>query len=181
MRQFILNQMRILLLSEITCQSIAECCQTNQDLQLLRSRLLSNLYEPSIDFHEVRDSVSAYRNRASIHILQNDRHIQSVRSDPDQVTGIVFYEAGSLIMEDHLKLSTNIPCLLQIRKLSEKLQISAAIFRHTPKPLTLIINKNLHGENIQPDESGKSTQIIFAFPEGQYTGQTITRIYDILP
>jgi len=109
--------------------------------------------------------VPAYSSNLPIKILSNTSSIQAVTQTTQKITGVVFYTAGSLKIDQNLTISVNNPCALLIDHGKEKVEITAS----DPSQSKTSVNVTLTYWNYP------SEVVSITFPTGNYTGNSVTK------
>ncbi len=116
---------------------------------------------PGIDSTDV----NMYVNNFPITLLCNTDSIQAVKNDSLEMTGIVFYETGSLDLEGSnlSSISVDMPCILLLDENNNYMSASNPL--QTEEDLTVKFTYT----------NGTSDSLIFYFPGGDYGGLSIKK------
>ncbi len=112
-----------------------------------------------------RTNLPAYVADMSVTVLQNNAQIQAVTHSVQKLTGIVFYIAGQLKIDNGLSISVNQPCAVLVDQSSEPTKIS--ISDPMQNKVSIAVTLNFTGFPVET--------INFTMPTGDLTGSTITR------
>ncbi len=113
-----------------------------------------------------RDEVNDFINKSPIELLSNTSSIQAVRNDSLRITGITFYSADYLNLNDSFisSIVVDSPCILLLDENNNYLSASNPL--QTALDLKVKLNYT----------DGSSDSIVYNFPGGDYGGQSIKQI-----
>lgn len=123
-----------------------------------------------------RSGLANLAARPSVEVLQNTTSLQAVRHSKAQRTQMVFYEPGTIRIDDTTVLSADASCLLMTQKTGDGLKIMISAPPQLPKNVTLSLSGHFEGKNSTYDARENRTTVIFNLPEGIYAGKSITRM-----
>ena len=109
----------------------------------------------------------------AVDILANRPDLQAARHTEQQVTGIAFYQPGSLEIEPGWTVAVDQPCLLLLHQQNSSLSISASNPQNEELEAVVESSRKLEGEEVTEKE-GKS-RVSFSLPGGMDAGKTVTR------
>lgn len=122
-------------------------------------------------------SLSSFRNIADhldLQVAQNSSAVQAMRKDNKY--GIVFYQKGSVVMDNGLKISVDKPAIVLIETTNGAYNITVADPTYTQSDLTLSLNKKLEATNGVTD-TAEGCDISIKLPSDDYQGRGITNNY----
>jgi len=109
-----------------------------------------------------------YYQNIPIRIIQNDDRVQAVKHEQLGNTGIVFYQADSLNVDDTLKVCADASCIVMVRKLGiETYLVSIADPDENNEQITCTIY-----------EGNAMNTTAFVMPAGVNKGQSVTMLID---
>lgn len=113
-------------------------------------------------------------------VLSNTPAIQAVTYKQLQVTGIAFYEPGSIAIAQGLSISAGKPCLLLVRHniRSKELIISVADPTQMLREVEVSVTAKLLGKATM-QKSGNETVIRFELPLGDEAGKSVTSVFQV--
>ncbi len=108
--------------------------------------------------------VADYAQSPAAHVIANTREVQAVRQEKLGVCGIVFWQAGSLLIREGVTVQVDRPCLVLVDESGSVATVSVS--RYDDQPVTLIWREA---------GSGRSHVIPFQLPGDAMAGQSVTR------
>ena len=130
----------------------------------------SESYEYLIVPNANRSKMEEMENKSTFKI-QNGKDIQEVVSSNGDIAGVVFYKSGKSDVFGGLEVDQ--PCVLMLKKHSNKLQISVADPTQLLSVLTVKLNGKFSGGNVH-NENGVS-KVIILLPKNSEAGKTVTK------
>lgn len=124
-------------------------------------------------------SLSSFRtlvDQVDLQVAQNSSVVQAIRKNNKY--GFVFYQKGSVTMDDDLKVSVDKPAIVLIEKNDSRYHITVSDPTYTQSDLTLSLNKKLEAvDGVTLTEEGCNVAI--KLPTDDYQGSSITKSYMI--
>ncbi|MRG48304.1 chondroitin lyase [Chitinophaga sp. SYP-B3965] len=103
-------------------------------------------------------STAAYSKKAPVKILANTADLQAVQQTDLQRTGIVFYKAGSVKINDKLTLTATAPCIVMVK--GNGTAIAVADPTQKLSALQLKLNERIINVTLPKDDKAGSTVIV---------------------
>jgi chondroitin AC lyase len=128
--------------------------------------------EPSLNHFEARS-----RNHGFV-IVKNESGIQAVRNEHSKIYAIVFYNPGSVALDEELEISADKEALVLIEKYEDGYKFSVSDPLYTASEINLTVNKNLAGEGVKRQQSHSILNI--KLPQGEHTGSSIQKEFQLL-
>jgi chondroitin AC lyase len=126
--------------------------------------------------------LAAYATNPNITIISNTDRQQALWNKTQNVLGSVFWSSGDVEipttitgLEESLSISADKPCMVLLRKTGDsQWSLSVSNPENKAMSLNIKINRLLTGDGTYQDNG--STIIPFTIPEGDYAGQSITKM-----
>ncbi|MCC5928211.1 MAG: hypothetical protein JJU28_03100 [Cyclobacteriaceae bacterium] len=126
------------------------------------------------------DALNYYRSN-NYTIIQNDKKIQAVSHNEDQMLQAVFYAPGFIEWDRGKEIYVDSPCLLILRLYDGYLWVSAADPLQQQSKISIEINmKFLDDDQIKWNADKGTSTIELAFPQGLYSGSSVIKNYSFL-
>jgi hypothetical protein len=114
-----------------------------------------------------------------VKILSNTNSIQAVHQFDLNITQIVFYEPGTVTLNNGSKLSAQSPCIVMIKSAGNQInQITVSDPDRKLISLRIIVPAVFTGAganwNSVVNKQGNSSEITFKLPSGDYAGESLT-------
>ena len=125
-------------------------------------------------------NISSFRSlidNLDLQIIQNTNLVQALHKNNKYAC--VFYQKGSVTMDDGLKVSVDKPVILLIERNSNTYNITVSDPNYTESELTISLNKQLElVEGVVNTEDG--CEIVIKLPNGDYQGSSKSNVYTIM-
>ncbi len=126
---------------------------------------------------KTREQMASYVAQVPIKILKNSATLQAVTHTGLNVTGFVFYQPGKIEMADHLQISVDQACMVQMQWANGKALFALAKppgGKGAKSPLVnLEINRKLEGEGCSWNGKTGATRIVFNLPVKLFAGKSV--------
>jgi hypothetical protein len=120
-----------------------------------------------------------WENKNPFRLIINTPEVQALFDKNENVYGIAFYRAGSVSLKEGLKVESDMPCLLLVRKESgNSYKISVSDPTASLAEVTIKISGELTGPG-STINMGRTTSINFIFPSGDDAGRSLSGRYVI--
>ncbi|MCK5851726.1 hypothetical protein KAH27_01745 [bacterium] len=143
------------------------------------------------------EGLKEYFSDLPIKVLENSDSIQAVQYSNSNITEIVFYEAGSIVVKsplnfipiipsdkrdkEDLTISVNKPAIVMMRQIGNRLNLSIADPTQYCEEIVMTINKKLKDEkNINYDSKTGISKITFVLPQDIYLGKAVEQKFTII-
>jgi chondroitin AC lyase len=123
-------------------------------------------------------SLTDFQTTANNHgfiVTENNSTVQALRKGNQY--GIIFYEAGTATMDDGLSITSDKAAMVLVEKDDQNLQISVSDPTYSASEIKLTLNRMFEGVDSTPEGN---TELAFILPDGDYTGSTVTKSFEIL-
>ena len=108
-------------------------------------------------------AAEAMTGRPMVQIISNSTKVQAVRHPESCVTGVVFYEPGSIGLPDGREIAADAPCVLVWNEKTGTISVANPYCESVKyKKICITVTSD-----------GKDKDIFVALPQGEYSGQTV--------
>ena len=128
---------------------------------------------PGVD----KQQAKAYTKKPGVEVLCNTVDIQAVKHRNLNLTQIVFFQSGSLQIDEKTTVSVDKPCLLLIHRLEHGMRVSVSDPTQKLDVIHLKLSGRLQGDACLYDPENHSSTVSFTLPKGGHAGQSIVRTF----
>ena len=147
-------------------------------LWLDHSKEKTNTYEYTVIPGISEDGLKEYVENNPIYVISNDGKVQAVEHTGLNLAQAVFWTAGSITLQNGMKITVDGQVLIQARIQDEKLIFSIASLHAKDDMVNVEISKGLRGNGAEEAEGTTKFQV--KLPGGDYAGQSVVLNFDIL-
>jgi len=119
--------------------------------------------------------------KGTIEIISNTNQIQAVYNKDLHISGIVFYEQGSVQLSKTLKIGVDRKCLIMVRENGDFTEISVSNPENEQCTVNVTVGRKTADDRGSFPKSGFGTVIPFDLPGGIYAGKTRTLRERVFP
>jgi len=112
-----------------------------------------------------------------VKILRNDPELQAVRHRELGIAGMAFYESGRLEVRPGLTLGVDLPCLVLLRELPGKIELSVSNPENKAATVQVDLSGKLLGEGVETVGDPPRSRVYLDLPEGMNAGKSVTRTF----
>jgi len=112
--------------------------------------------------------------KGTIELIANTDQIQAVYNKDLHISGIVFYEQGSVQLSKTLKIGVDRKCLVMVREDGDFTEISVSNPENKQCTVNVTVGRKTASDRGSFPKSGFGTVIPFDLPGGIYAGKTLT-------
>lgn len=109
-----------------------------------------------------------------IHIISNTKSLQCIQSMKDKMTGICFYEKGSLAIPGQPTITVDTPCMIMLAEKNGKKELNIADPTHLAKTIKVIISGKIVGKQLTGQFNSTTNTTVFevSLPQLDEAGKT---------
>jgi chondroitin AC lyase len=121
------------------------------------------------------EDVAAYVEHLPVQVLRNDPSVQAVRHGKLGVTGIAFYEPGSVSVASARTLTVDRPCLVLLRESADRVEISVSNPVNEMTSVTVEVSGEFRGDSVEVLHDPLRSRVVLTLPDGLEAGKSVTQ------